>query len=123
MPDLPDYVKGSINLREKVISVMDARLRFNKEEKEYDDKTCIVIINIEDVTFGLIVDGVKEVASIDEADIASLPTIINNEDSGCRFIEGIGKVENDNWLFIDCRKLLNDKELLDLVLNIEGEKK
>ncbi len=102
---------------------MDARLRFNKEEKEYDDKTCIVIINIEDVTFGLIVDGVKEVASIDEADIASLPTIINNEDSGCRFIEGIGKVENDNWLFIDCRKLLNDKELLDLVLNIEGEKK
>ena len=111
VPDLPDFVKGIINLRGKIISVMDARLRFKKEEKEYDDRTCIIVIEIDGITFGLIVDNVKEVASIDESNIAPPPTVNKQEDGVRGFIEGIGKVGNDIWLFIDCMKLLTNTEL------------
>lgn len=113
VPELPIYVKGIINLRGKIIPVMDVRLRFKKEEKEYDDRTCIIVIEIENVSFGLIVDQVKEVASIDEANIAPPPNISSGEDLASGFIEAIGKVENDIWLIIDCKKLLYNNELYD----------
>ena len=118
VPDLPDFVRGIINLRGKIISVMDARLRFKKEEKEYDDRTCIIVIEIDGVSFGLIVDNVKEVASIEESNIAPPPTVNKQEDGSAGFIEGIGKVENDIWLFIDCMKLLTNSEL-DLSKELE----
>jgi purine-binding chemotaxis protein CheW len=111
IPELPIYVKGIINLRGKIIPVMDVRLRFKKEEKEYDDRTCIIVIEIDGISFGLIVDNVKEVASIDEKNIAPPPNISSAEDFTNGFIEAIGKVENDIWLFIDCRKLLYNNEL------------
>ncbi|HVI39226.1 MAG TPA: chemotaxis protein CheW [Anaerovoracaceae bacterium] len=107
VPGLPNYVKGIINLRGKIISIMDVRQRFKKEEKEYDDRTCIIVMDIDGNSFGLIVDIVKEVASIDESNITPPPKIINQEDIAIGFIEGIGKMENDNLLFIDCMKLLN----------------
>jgi purine-binding chemotaxis protein CheW len=106
VPELPDYVKGIINLRGNIIPVADVRLRFKKEEKEYDDRTCIIVIDIDESFYGLIVDGVKEVASIDESNISPPLTVINKDYIASEFIEGIGKVENDIWLFIDCEKLL-----------------
>ena len=106
VPDLPEFVKGIINLRGKVIPVMDARLRFQKPEREYDDRTCIVVIDIDETCFGLIVDGVKEVSNIDDSCIAP-PPAVNNKENGCSgLIEGVGKVENDIWLLIDCMRLL-----------------
>ncbi len=118
VPDLPDFVKGIINLRGKIISVMDARLRFKKEPKEYDDRTCIIVIEIDRILFGLIVDNVKEVASIEESNIAPPPTVNKHGDGSNGFIEGIGKVENDIWLFIDCMKLLVNAEI-DLLKELE----
>lgn len=109
MPEQPAFIKGIINLRGKVIPVMDVRLRFKKEEKGYDDRTCIVVIDVEGVSFGLIVDNVKEVASIDETSISAAPAM-DYEDTAIGFIEGIGKVEKDVWLLIDCNKLLKDKD-------------
>lgn len=58
IPELPEYVKGIINLRGKIIPVMDVRLRFKKEPKEYNDRTCIIVLDIRDLTIGLIVDRV-----------------------------------------------------------------
>ena len=118
IPEVPDYVKGIINLRGKIIPVTDVRLRFKKEEKEYDDRTCIIVIDIDGISFGLIVDGVKEVESIDESDISPPPTVINENHIASGFIEGIGKVDNDIRLIIDCEKLL-DHASLDKVENIE----
>ncbi|MEL7654413.1 MAG: chemotaxis protein CheW, partial [Bacillota bacterium] len=112
VPEQPRYVKGIINLRGKVISVMDVRLRFKKEEKKYDDRTCIIVIDIDEVSFGLIVDNVKEVVSIEQNNIAPPPAISNNEDNEGGFIEWIGKVENDIWLLIDCKKLLKNEKFL-----------
>ncbi len=105
VPDLPEYVKGIINLRGKIIPVTDVRLRFGKEEKEYDERTCIIIVDIDGVSFGLIVDGVREVVSMAASEIAPPPSMSRN-DSVKDFLEGIGKKNNEIWLFIDCMKLM-----------------
>ena len=73
VPGLPDYVRGIINLRGKIIPVMDVRLRFKKEAREYDDRTCTVVVDIKGVLVGLIVDRVAEVLVIDEAEIVPPP--------------------------------------------------
>lgn len=109
VPELPDYVKGIINLRGKIIPVIDVRLRFKKSSVNYNDRTCIIVINIIESSLGLIVDTVSEVLSICDKDI--VPP--SDEKSGfhSRFIKGIGKVENSVKLLLDCEKLLSNNEI------------
>ena len=66
IPELPDYIKGIINLRGKIIPVMDVRIRFKKSPMEYNDRTCVIVIDVKDTSVGLIVDSVSEVLSIEE---------------------------------------------------------
>ena len=105
VPEQPEHVKGLINLRGKILPVMDVRLRFKKKEKEYDDRTCVVVIDVDGTSFGLIVDNVKEVASVEEDSISETPEMGDDPKAG--YIEGIGKVGEDIWLLVDCNKLLN----------------
>jgi purine-binding chemotaxis protein CheW len=107
VPDLPEYMKGIINLRGKIIPITDARLRFGKEEKPYDERTCIIVFDIEGVAFGLIVDGVKEVAAMEPGSVSPPPALNRRDDMAGDFIEGIGRKNNEIWLFIDCLKLVN----------------
>lgn len=69
VPEMPDYVKGIINLRGKIIPVIDVRLKFRKEPAEYNDRTCIIVIDIHEISIGLIVDNVAEVLTITEENI------------------------------------------------------
>ena len=112
VPELPDYVKGIINLRGKIIPVIDVRLRFRKETKEYNDRTCIVVIDIKEVSVGLIVDNVAEVINLDDSNIVQPPNVKTGFHN--RYIRGIGKVGNEVKLLLDCDKLLNDDELESL---------
>jgi len=112
VPQQPPYVKGIINLRGKIVPVMDVRLRFKKEPKEYNDRTCIVVIDIRDFSIGLIVDSVSEVLSISDGDIVPPPQVNNSTHS--RFIKGIGKVGSDVKLLLDCEKLLSDEEIEEI---------
>ena len=109
IPDIPNYVKGIINLRGKIIPVMDVRLRFKKEIKAYNDRTCIVVIEIKNITIGLIVDCVSEVVSIPEENIVAPPQI--NGSFHNKFIEGIAKVGSEVKLLLDCEKLINEEDL------------
>lgn len=104
LPDTPSFVKGVINLRGKVIPVLDVRLRFALEEKGYDDRTCIVVVNIRNMTVGLIVDTVSEVMDIPDKDIEAPPKV--NSSQGARYIQGLGKVGNDVKILLDTHKLL-----------------
>lgn len=106
VPEQPDHVKGLINLRGKIIPVMDVRLRFKKKEKEYDDRTCIVVIDVEGTSFGLIVDNVREVASIDDSNVSGTPPM--GDEGAAGFIEGVGKMGGEIWLLVDCKKLLSE---------------
>ncbi|MGI6683973.1 MAG: chemotaxis protein CheW [Bacillota bacterium] len=107
VPELPDYIKGIINVRGKIIPVMDVRIRFKKQPKEYNERTCIIVIDIKGVAVGLIVDKVSEVLSIPDQDIAAPPELAKK---GNRYIMAIGKVGNEIKLLLDCNKLLNDEE-------------
>lgn len=73
VPHTYPYIKGIINLRGTVVPVMDMRLRFNHEEIPYNDRTCIIVINTEDICIGLIVDEVSEVVYIPEENIQPPP--------------------------------------------------
>ncbi|EET86351.1 CheW protein [Clostridium carboxidivorans P7] len=112
IPQLPQYVKGIINLRGKIIPIMDVRIRFKKEPREYNDRTCVIIININNISIGLIVDSVSEVIAIFDENIVKPPQINNGFNS--RYIKGIGKVGNDVKLLLDCEKIFTEDELQDL---------
>ncbi|MDF2942415.1 MAG: CheW protein [Herbinix sp.] len=112
IPELPEYVKGIINLRGKIIPVIDVRTRFKKEPKEYNDRTCVIVVDIKDISIGLIVDSVSEVLTILEQDIVDPPQM--NKVSNNGYIKKIGKVANEVKLLLDCEKLLTENELEDL---------
>lgn len=109
VPELPDYIKGIINLRGKIIPVIDVRIRFKKEAVEYNDRTCIIVIDIKGVAVGLIVDTVSEVLTIDDENIVPPPDIKNGFHN--KYVSGIGKVGNSVKLLLDCGKLLSDDEV------------
>ncbi|MBP7177217.1 MAG: purine-binding chemotaxis protein CheW [Thermoclostridium sp.] len=109
IPELPEYVKGIINLRGKIIPVMDIRLRFKKEPKDYNDRTCVIVVELRDVSIGLVVDSVSEVLTIPEQDIVEPPQM--NKGYQNRYIQKIGKVGSDVKLLLDCDKLLTEGEV------------
>ena len=106
IPEMPHYMKGIINLRGTVVPVMDVRLRFNAEEKEYGDRTSIIVVSIEDTVVGLVVDMVKEVINIDDEDIVEPPKA--QEGHKNQYISGIGKTGEHVKLIIDCGRLFGD---------------
>jgi purine-binding chemotaxis protein CheW len=111
IPEIPQYIRGVINLRGKIIPVMDVRLRFKKPFRDYNDRTCIIVVDIGEVSIGLIVDNVSEVLSITDAEIVSPPDMGQGKN---KYIKGIGKVGSEVKLILDCNKLLSDGEIEEL---------
>lgn len=111
VPELPKFIRGIINLRGKIIPVMDVRLRFKKDSMEYNDRTCVIVVDIESISIGLIVDSVSEVITIADNDIV-VPPDINKY--GNKYIKGIGKVGEEVKLILDCNKLLNEEIVEEL---------
>lgn len=107
VPDTEDYIRGLINLRGKIVPVIDVRLRFRKEAQEYDDRTCIIVVTVADTMVGLIVDTIAEVVAIGDSNICDPPRSAGTDLSN-RYIFGIGKVGKEVKLLIDLKKLLYD---------------
>jgi purine-binding chemotaxis protein CheW len=106
LPEVPAFVKGVINLRGKIIPVIDMRMKFGKEEAVYNDRTCIIVIDTQDVSVGLIVDNVSEVLTINDSNIVPPPD--NRTGAQNHYIKGIGKVGSEVKLLLDCNKLFNN---------------
>jgi purine-binding chemotaxis protein CheW len=104
VPDVPDWVKGVINLRGKVIPVMDVRARFRMSSRAYDDRTCIIVIHVGEWLVGLVVDTVSEVLDIPAADVEPPPAAFGKSQD--HFIAGMGKVGNAVRMLLDAEKLL-----------------
>lgn len=111
IPETEDYIKGLINLRGKVVPVIDVRLRFKQEPQEYNDRTCIIVINVKTSTVGLIVEKIAEVVEINEDNILPPPKIGHADRTQNKYVYGIGKVGNSVKLLLDPDKLLNDEDL------------
>jgi len=116
VPEFPNYAKGVINLRGTIIPIIDVRLRLKKAEKEYDEKTCIIVTNINDSYFGFIVDSVDEVAKINEDNISDPPKM--GSDYINRYITGIAKLQNNIVLLINLKKMLSENEIEEITNDI-----
>lgn len=116
IPESEEFIKGLINLRGKIIPVIDVRVRFKQEPMEYNDRTCIIVINVKDMVVGLIVEKVAEVVEIKQEDILPPPsvTIGHEEKTQNKYVYGIGKVGEEVKLLLDPDKLLKDEELIVL---------
>lgn len=113
VPDMPAYIKGVINLRGKVIPVMDVRLRFNMDARDYDDRTCIINVRIGGTAVGFIVDTVAEVHDILEQDIEPPPQF-KSEKGHHRYISGLGKVGEEVKILLDVNKIIFEDDLLKI---------
>ncbi len=109
LPEMPDYLIGVINLRGQVIPVIDIRLRFNLEQKEYNDRTCIIIVQLHSNKVGLIVDSVSDVVDIPKELIDPPPKI--RKGGRNRFISGLGKIDDNVKILINTNQLLFDEDL------------
>lgn len=116
IPKTPAFVKGVINLRGKIIPVMDLRLKFGISEKEYDQSTCIIIANLEfenkTKQIGVIVDIVSEVCNILASDIEDAPSY--GSEGGDNFISGIGKIKDKVVMLLDIERVIFTEELIHL---------
>lgn len=109
VPDMPDFVKGVVNLRGQVIPVIDMRLRFHMMQQDYDERTCIVVVNIGGTQVGLVVDTVNEVRNIDEDQVSPPPKAAGA--ASAQYIQGMGKVGETVVILLEGQKLLREHEL------------
>lgn len=107
IPHTHHYVKGIINLRGTIVPVIDMRLRFNMEELDYTDRTCIVVLGIGDMRIGLIVDEVQEVADIGEGNIQPPPKTTGNQVNN-HYVKGIGVVGDSVKQLIDANSIFEE---------------
>ena len=112
VPKTPEYMRGVINLRGSIIPVVDTRLRFGMETKEKDMQTAIVIVEVDKVNIGFIVDRVEEVASIDSAALSEPPKFGNNIDTD--FICSMAQMNDNVVMILDVLKLFEADELITL---------
>jgi purine-binding chemotaxis protein CheW len=116
VPQTPEFVKGVINLRGKVIPVVYLRLKFGMEEMDYTERTCIIVVEIEGqvgtVLMGIVVDSVSEVLNIKGDDIEDTPTFgarVNTE-----YILGMAKMEGGMKILLDIDQVLSGEEISNL---------
>lgn len=112
----PDFMKGIINLRGKIIPIMDLRLKFNMQERAYDELTCIIIftipINGQKKLMGIIVDKVAEVINISQENI-ELPPQYGQEDEK-DFLTGIAKIKDKVVMLLDLETIVNHQSKITL---------
>lgn len=106
VPDVPYYIKGIINLRGRIVPVLDTRLRIGLPERAHDDHTCIVIIDIDDSMVGMIVDSVAEVSTFASEDLSSLPEFTNV--NAKKYLSSISRSGDQLVLNLDCKQFLAD---------------
>lgn len=115
IPNSPHYVKGVINLRGSIIPIVDVRIRLQKEEASYTERTCIIVANIHETLIGFVVDSVDAVTNISDDKISPPPKIIG--DTTNNYLTGVVKLQNKIVLLINTAKLLAEEEI-DTLANL-----
>jgi purine-binding chemotaxis protein CheW len=110
IPRAPTFLEGVINLRGQITAIVDLRKRFRMEIKPHDKATRIVVMTVEDIVVGLIVDAVYEVLRIQKKDIGAAPSVLQNE-AESKYVTGVGKVGDRLIIIMDVRELLTKREI------------
>lgn len=114
VPDSPDFISGIINLRGSVVPVVDLKLRLKIKGTKKESEKKIIIVELDGVTAGMMVDDVKEIESLIRENIVNLPDLARKVDSD--YIEGVGRSEKDDelLLLLDLKNVLSNREIEEL---------
>lgn len=110
LPNTPDFIDGVINLRGKIVPVINLKKRFNIKETSISENNRIIIVNIGDKQTGFIVDEASQVLTLDENDIEEPPELISGIHR--KYIVGVGKVNNEIVILLDFVEILSEDEKL-----------
>ena len=113
LPQAPDFVEGIINLRGRIIPIIDLKKRFQMGTSDITNDTRSVVVEVEGQTVGIIVDEVSEVLRLANSDIEPAPAIIGGITA--EYLTGVGKIEGRLLILLDMNKILTDQEKVDLV--------
>ncbi len=110
IPQAPNYVRGIINLRGRIIVVLNLNVIMGMESKEQDENTRIIVANIDETVMGFIVDSVSEVIRLPEKNVEPAPAVIANK-IGTEYVRGVGKMDNRLLILLNLDKVLSVNEL------------
>jgi len=113
VPQCEYYVEGIINLRGKVIPIINLRKKFGMPEKEYDNQTRIVVVDVVGETVGMVVDGVSEVLRVPAGSLEEAPKLVtgSNGSSGAEYIKSVVKLENRMLIYLDLNKIVSTSNI------------
>lgn len=121
IPEVDDYIKGLINLRGKIIPVIDVRVRFKMEPCEYTDRTCIIVIDVKSTMIGLIVERLADVDTISEDSIVPPPSLGRKEHEHNKYVYGLARTGDTVTLLLDPEKLIKQDDIAAVVEDARKE--
>jgi purine-binding chemotaxis protein CheW len=113
----PDFIKGVVNLRGKIVPIVDLRIKFHLGKVEYDEFTVVIILNLAGRIVGIVVDGVSDVMALKEEQLREVPSLVTSIDT--KYIVGLATVEEHMLILVDIEKLMSSQEmeLIDTVVH------
>ena len=111
VPETEDYIRGLINIRGKIIPVIDVRVRLKQEPREYTDRTCIIVIGVKSTVVGLIVDEIAGVITVNEKEIILPPSLSQSTAGNSKYVFGLSRVVCDVEVLLGPGTLRRDEEV------------
>lgn len=108
----PNFIKGVVNLRGNIVPIVDLRMRFKLTNAEYNDTTVVIILNLNNHTMGIVVDGVSDVLQLSSAQISPVPELVSNIDT--KYLLGLGSVEERMLILVDIEQLMSSQEMVSV---------
>lgn len=105
----PDFIKGVVNLRGKIVPIVDLRIKFHLGKVEYDEFTVVIILNLNGRVVGIVVDGVSDVMALKEEQILDVPDLVTSIDT--KYIVGLATVETQMLILVDIEQLMSSQEM------------
>lgn len=105
----PDFIKGVINLRGKIVPIVDLRIKFNLGKVEYNEFTVVIILNLGSRVVGIVVDGVSDVMALQEEQVREVPSLVTSIDT--KYIMGLATVEEQMLILVDIEQLMSSPEM------------
>jgi purine-binding chemotaxis protein CheW len=105
----PEFIKGVVNLRGKIVPIVDLRIKFHLGKVEYDEFTVVIILNLNGRVVGIVVDGVSDVMALKDEQIRDVPSLVSNIDT--KYIVGLASVEEQMFILVDIEQLMSSQEM------------
>lgn len=105
----PDFIKGVVNLRGKIVPIVDLRIKFHLGKVEYDEFTVVIILNLHGRVVGIVVDGVSDVMALKDDQIRDVPSLVTSIDT--KYIVGLATVEQQMLILVDIEQLMSSQEM------------